>query len=296
MRTLISTLDSHLKSGVTTMCTCWRVTRSDGMVIGFTDHDVAVEFDGVSFEPDSGFSARDATATLGLSIDASEIDGAISSDRLSEADLRAGRYDGAAVDVYRVNWADPTQRYRTRHGTLGPIERSGATFSSTLHGLADRLQAPTGRVYQGGCDAELGDARCGVDLEVSNYKASITVSRVEQQAQILVSGIETHAAGTFTGGSLVFDAGALHGQTLRVRQHMRDQDGDWLILWTTPLQPVSVGATATVRVGCDKSFETCKAKFGNHLNFRGFPHIPGPSFVYGYARQGDPQNTGGSRQ
>ena len=49
---------ASLDKGVTTLCWCWLVTRNDGAVLGFTDHDRALEVAGVTCEPQSGFCLR----------------------------------------------------------------------------------------------------------------------------------------------------------------------------------------------------------------------------------------------
>jgi uncharacterized phage protein (TIGR02218 family) len=53
----------------------------------------------------------------------------------------------------------------------------------------------------------------------------------------------------------------------------------WLPLAAAP----EAGDAFEITAGCDKTFETCKAKFDNHRNFRGFPHMPGADFSYSYA-------------
>ncbi len=58
-------------------------------------------------------------------------------------------------------------------------------------------------------------------------------------------------------------------------------------MWTPPNVPLAVGDMVVLTVGCDKRFDTCRDRFSNAANFRGFPHIPGNDFVMGYARQGE---------
>ena len=83
MRSLPSNLTAKLESGVTTLARCWRLTRRDGVVLGFTDHDRDITFEGTTFEAGSGLSASEITASVGLSVDNLEVDGALSSDRLA---------------------------------------------------------------------------------------------------------------------------------------------------------------------------------------------------------------------
>ena len=51
-------------------------------------------------------------------------------------------------------------------------------------------------------------------------------------------------------------------------------------------RPIVVGDQVRLVAGCDKTFATCKAKFANALNFRGFPHLPGNDAAYGYVVDG----------
>ena len=44
-------------------------------------------------------------------------------------------------------------------------------------------------------------------------------------------------------------------------------------------RPPAVGDTFIVTAGCDKRFETCKTRFSNASNFRGFPAMPGNKFL-----------------
>src|SRR5262249_59559514 len=97
------------------------------------------------------------------------------SDRLNEDDLAAGLYDDAAVEIWRVNWADTGQRVLMRAGSLGEVRRSGAAFTAEVRGLAHYLNQPKGRLYQSGCDADLGDARCGLDLANPAFRGTGTL-------------------------------------------------------------------------------------------------------------------------
>jgi hypothetical protein len=159
VRTVPAALQAHLDGGTTTMCYCWRVTRRDGLVQGFTEHDEDLVFDGTSFAASAGFSATEVQQTLGLSVDNLTVQGALSSDAISEADLAAGRYDDAEVELFWVNWADPTQRITVLVGTTGEAKRQGVAFSAELRGLTARLDQTTMRLFQRTCDARLG-ARC----------------------------------------------------------------------------------------------------------------------------------------
>ncbi len=162
MRSVPTDLAAHLTGGATTLATCWIVRRRDGGVFGFTDHDRSLTIDGVACEPASGFDRSTATRSSGFAVGEEEIAGALSSDAITEADLADGRWDGATVEIHRVNWAAPAERMRLRTATIGEVTRADAAFRAELRGPAFALEQPTGRVFGRGCDATLGDARCKV--------------------------------------------------------------------------------------------------------------------------------------
>ena len=185
MRLIPSEMQAALAAGVTTHCTAWRVARADGAVFGFTDHDRPLTFDGVEYRPGAGFGGT-------------ELAGALDDVILTEADIEAGLWDGAEVQVWRVDWRSPSQGVRLRIGRLGAIERQGGVFRTELIGLAAGLDKTLGRVFSRRCDAALGDARCGM---AANHPAFAE--------------------------------------------------------------------------GCDGRWTTCRDRFDNTLNFRGFPHLIG---------------------
>jgi hypothetical protein len=182
-------LQDHLDGGATTLAWCWKVERRDGTVLGFTDHDLDLSFDGVSFAAATGFTASEVVSSLGLAVDNLEVEGALAAAAITEADLAAGLYDGATVELWRVNWADAAQRVLMRKGALGEVSRGELAFTAELRGLAHALQQATGRTYQRLCDADLGDARCGVDIDAPEFKGTGSVDAVSDDRMLTVSGL-----------------------------------------------------------------------------------------------------------
>ena len=281
MKTLPPALAAHLASGATTLCWCWRLARRDGVRLGFTDHDRAVIFDGTTFEAATGFTASEIKDTLGLGVDNLEVTSALTSDHLVEADLAAGLYDDAAVEIFRVNWAAPDQRILMRAGSLGEVRRSGIAFSAEVRGLAHYLQQPKGRLYQYTCDADLGDARCGIDRTLPAYRGLGTITTVASPRAFQVSGLEPYSNAWFTRGLLTFTSGAAAGQAIEVKAHTVSAATGLVAieLWSPARLPLTTGQTFTITAGCDKTLATCASKFANALNHRGFPTIPGNDFI-----------------
>lgn len=292
MRTIPSALQAKLDSGVTTLARCWKLTRRDGVVLGFTDHDRDLGLEGLTFRAGTGFAASEATSRFDLAIDGAEISGALSDDVLSDADLAAGRYDAAAIETWLVDWSEPSLKILTARGTLGEVRREGQAFTAELRGLADALSQESGRLYTARCNADLGDARCKVDLTNPALRGAGTVVAIEGTSMFVASGLDGFAEGWFSAGRLAWTSGANNGLSIEIKQHRLAIAGPLLTLWQAMPEPIAVGDNFVVTAGCDKTFATCRARFANTDNFRGFPQIPGNDFLLASAAQGAPGNDG----
>lgn len=286
MKQLDEDLAAHLAGRVTTLAWCWKLARRDGASFGFTDHDRDLVLDGVTFEAAAGISAGAMENHAALETDNLEVEGALSSLRIDDADLMAGLYDDADVELWRVNWAAPEQRVLMRKGHLGEVTRNGASFRAELRGLAHRLNEPRGRLFQYTCDADLGDARCGVGLTATSGE----VTEAADNRVLTMSGLESADDGWFARGRIGFTSGANEGMAAEVKRHA----GDTLELWQALPRAVVPGDTFDVTPGCDKSFATCREKFANGANFRGCPHMPGNDYVLAGVTEGG-TNDGGKR-
>ena len=295
MRTLAPGLRQHLDGGTTTLCHCWKIATVTGAILGFTDHDRDVTFNGVTYEAQAGFAASEIESSLGLSVDNLDASGALSSERLSEASLKAGEFDNASVEVFRVNWQAPDQRILLRKGHLGEVTHGGVGFTAEVRGLAHVLNQPKGRVFQFGCDAVLGDARCTVNLETAAYRSSGTILAVEENRRLIVVGLDAYDDGWFARGVLTWTTGNSAGRSAEVKFHRKSSTQVLIELWREMALAVVDGDDFLIKAGCDKQFSTCQQKFVNAVNYRGFPHIPGDDFVLSYATRGDPRNDGKSR-
>jgi len=290
MRALDEDLKAHLLSGATTLATCWRIERRDGETFCFTDHDRALVIGGETFAPETGGEGSALSSSADLSIDNAEVVGLLSSERLSPSELMSGRFDGAEVEIWRVNWADPSQRYLLKSGLIGEVKREGAQFTAEIRGLAQSLDQPKGRVYERVCDAHVGDARCGADLESAAFKGEGAVTSVIDGGRFIASGLGDFDDGWFVHGRLDWLTGANAGTSGHVKAHA----GGAVSLWLPAGASIAEGDAFEVRAGCDKAFATCRKKFSNVINFRGFHMMPGNDFIIQVA-SADGENDGGKR-
>lgn len=285
------TLRSHLQSGATTVARCWAVTRSDGLTLGFTDHDRELAFDGRTFRPDTGLSAKAVVQGTGLAVDNSEAAGALTSDAITDADIEAGRYDGAEVRLWHVNWQDVGERELRFRGTLGEIRREDGAFHAELRGLTEPLNRPAGRLFQKDCTAVLGDAACGVNLALPAYSGAAPAGANDGRSFAL-PGLAAFAEGFFDKGRLRVLSGAAQGLVGVVRADALSADLRRIDLWSPLRAPVAPADSVRLEAGCDKRPDTCRVKFSNLLNFRGFPFIPGEDWLLSHPTRSS-RNDGG---
>ncbi|GJD52408.1 hypothetical protein OPKNFCMD_5173 [Methylobacterium crusticola] len=288
MKPLTPGLAAALASGATTLAWCWIVTRRDGLRLGFTDHDETLVVEGVACAPETGATASALEQSSGLAVDGLEVMGALRDGRLAEAELVRGLFDAAAVAVWRVDWASPADRVLVLSGHLGEVARGRTGFSAEVRSLAAALNQPRGRLFQRSCDADLGDARCGVDLAAPALRAGASVAEALSARTIRTAGLGPYPDGWFTGGRLTWTSGAQAGLSCEVRAHARPGPlaPASLDLWQPAPEPIRAGDAFVLTAGCDKTFTTCGAKFGNGARFRGCPHIPGNDYATGYAQSG----------
>lgn len=294
MRSIAPDLAAQLAGETATLCHAWRLIRRDGFVIGFTDHDRDLVLDGTIFRARAGLEAAEITAELGLAVGGGEVSGALTSAEITEADLAAGLYDEASIETSLVDWTAPSRRLLLDLATLGEIRRGETSFVAELRGIAHRYDEERGRIVRSTCDADLGDARCGIDLTQPAYRAEVTVAIAQGRLGFLTEDLAAHEAGGFDGGRLLWLTGGNAGLSVEIKAQARQSGGDAVALWQPAAHAIAAGDTARLTAGCDKRFATCRDRFANALNFRGFPHMPGNDFVLRHAGAGEGTMDGGS--
>jgi uncharacterized phage protein (TIGR02218 family) len=280
-------LAAHLASGITTTCRCWELERTDGVILGFTDHDCGLAFGGVEFRADTGLSALALQQSTGLSVDNTEAVGALSDAAIREDDIDAGRYDGAEIRAWLVNWRDVSQRQLQFRGLIGELRRSGGAFEAELRGLTEALNRPMGRIFQKPCSAVLGDRACAFDMSTLGYSNELAAVEIKDRQRFAFQAFGGFDDGWFQHGRLIALDGAAKGLSGVVKRDTA-QGGDRVIeLWQPLRADVRAGDLLRLEAGCDKRAVTCRLKFENFMNYQGFPDIPGDDWSVS-----DPQKSG----
>ncbi len=295
MRQIDPKLQAKLDTGATSFCRCWLVQRADGVSIGFTDHDVDLTFDGRVFQAGTGLDAAALESSTGLSVDNTQAVGALSAVGLTEEDIRAGKYDGAAVWLWLVDWTDVSLKVLLFRGFLGEIQRGDTAFEVELRGLSEVLNKTVGRSYIRECDRLLGDQKCGVDLSAPGLSVVAQVASVRDNRAIWANGISEFAKGWFAFGSLHWLSGDNKGAIGKVKFDTVNGLDRIVEIWEEAPNTIAVGDQFKLTAGCDKAADTCRVKFNNFRNFRGFPQMPGEDWVSAYPNQNGVHDGGSLR-
>lgn len=262
-----------LEGELTTVTLCWRVERRDGVAIGLTAHDRDLHIDGLIYRAAPGMTPSAVTRSAGLDADSMDVAGALAGNAISEGDLLAGRWDGARVCVFATDWMNPVEQISLGEGTIGAVETRGGALTAELRGVAAQLERPVVEETSPECRAELGDARCRVAMAARRRFAVVTAAA----GLVLTLDASEPVANAYGGGRLRWFGGSNSG----LEDAIASSGGATVTLRRTP-RFEGIGARVELIEGCDKSLATCAARFGNALNFRGEPYLPGMDLLTRY--------------
>lgn len=276
MKSSSAQLAAHIEGETTSLATCWKVTRKDGVVFGFTDHDRNLVIDDVTYEARTGYTRTAIQTISDLSVDNLDIESAFDSEAITAQDLRDGVWDNAEVLIFLVNWNNLSQgKIVLKRGTIGQVELKDTLYRAELRGLTQLFSQNIGELYTADCRADLGDTRCGIDLEA--LTVSGTVTEVSERYGFTDSS-RTEEDDYWKRGLITWTSGANAGRKMEIRAFA---SGAFTLFLPMPSEIV-VGDAYTAQPGCNKTFEACRSRYNNGINFRGEPYVPGTDAVLSY--------------
>ncbi|MFS0737170.1 DUF2163 domain-containing protein [Sphingomonas sp. 1P06PA] len=267
-------MTAFLDPALTTIALCWRIARGDGVALGFTTHDRDLTIDGLDYRATPGIAPSAIALSDGFEVDTLDVAGALTADAITADDLMAGRWDGADVRLFAIDWTDPAgERLALARGRLGAVSQTDLGFTAELRGPTAQLERAVVETTSPDCRAELGDRRCRVDMA-----GRVRIARViALESETLVIDRSEPVAGVYACGRLRW----IDGRASGIAEPIAASDGDRILLRTLPPAD-AVGARIEISEGCDKLIGTCAARFGNAANFRGEPHLPGNDLLTRY--------------
>ena len=264
---------SILDGTLTSVALCWRLERRDGAGVALTSHDRTLKIGGVRYDPAPGMTPSAIRSEAGLEARASEVAGSLTSAAISEPDILAGRWDGAALRLFAVDWGAPDgEQVELMSGELGQVGHKDGEYRVDLLGAAARLERAVCPLTSPECRAELGDARCRVDIAGRSVRAAVVSSAGN------VVRVDRVLDDKFRFGRVRFLGGAANGEARVILAVV----GDELTLRSAASVDVAAGTAVEIFEGCDKRLATCVARFANAVNFRGEPHLPGNDLLTRY--------------
>ena len=259
----------HTKQEVTTLCTIWKVIRTDGEIFGFTDCAEDIEYEGVTYSASSGHSPSAITTNSAMSVDNLDIVSVLDDSRITPRDISAGKWDFAEIQLMRINYEDLSMGVEIiRTGTLGRISVKRGSFNAELRGITQVLQQGMGSVYSPGCRATLGDSKCKFDIQMVTFPG--TVETVTNN-RTFTDTSQSSPDGYFNYGVLKWITGDNEGLKMEVKSFASYQ----IELQLPMPYEVKIGDTFEITAGCDKSRDMCFSRFNNVINFQGEPDVPG---------------------
>lgn len=258
-----------------TVATFWRILRRDGVTLGFTTHDRDLWFDGVLHRASPGMVPSSIRRTADFEPDSVEVEGALSHEAIAAADLAAGRFDGARVRIGVVDW-ETCENAVLYAGTLGTISQEDDRFSAELVSRkADLLRDPVPRTSPA-CRAAFCGPGC--NLNPVRFTREVRLAGLDAQANA-VRFAEALEPALFAGGMVRWIDGPQAGAVMGV---MAGDGAGGLVLDVPVDEATAPGTAAIVREGCDHTLDTCSSRFGNAVNFRGEPFLPGNDLLTRY--------------
>lgn len=271
MRNLSAELASHLKSEVTTLSTCWKITRQDKVTLGFTDCDCSLVIDNLTYDSIAGFTPTNVESSSNMAVDNLDVAGQLAPSKITATDLLAGKYDSAEIEVFLVNYLEPNKgKLIQKRGILGEVTICKHAFHAEIRGLSQFLAQTMCEEYLPHCRANLGDNRCKFNLQQPRFTVAGKVGNIIDQQTFMAIGVNL-PSGWFTGGYVTWHS----GQNKGLKMEVKDFTAGKVTLVLPMAFTMTVGDEFSIVAGCDKSSKTCIEKFGNIINFRGEPDLPG---------------------
>jgi len=269
MRAVPAAITAARQSESSRLCQIWEVTRTDGTILRFTEHDRDLIVSGNTYLSTASFDPSSIKANADMAVGDMDVRGAFSVGEVTAADVLAGKYQGASFWVGEVLWDAPEEGVDIlKFGWLGRCKELGGQFTFELLGPGMMLQHTIGEIYSPTCRATFGDARCKVDLE--SVQITVTVTAVTSRREFAVSGLSTPVADYWSLGLAQWLTGANAGISMEVQTSDVD---DVALLLAMPFD-IAIGDTLRLTAGCDHTLAMCRDRFNNVLNFRGEPHVP----------------------
>lgn len=247
--------------------------RSDGAGYALSNHDCSLDLSGNVIEPHGEVVIEESRITDAMIDSALELS---TSCKVAEALTRSVQSEERSGQIVaRVEVLDWTNNADPRficEGALGNTEDDNHKLRVNVRVTPQSLLESACIQTSPQCRARLGEQLCRIDMRGRHERIRIT----GQEGGWLST--DRQALQPFLYGELRWISGP---HSSEVAQVVDVQDGR-LRLHRPPTSISQGGDTAILSEGCDRTRTTCSERFGNVLNFRGEPDLPGTDRLLRY--------------
>lgn len=290
MRQISPPMQALLNSdGIASLATFWKITRQDGVILGFTDWTADVTEGTVLYQANTGLTKSALQQRVDLAVPNEEVTGILTSDSVTSRDIRGGKYNGALFQVFMGVPTDPDfltyGRILLPGAFLGEIRIQDGVFVAEVRGLSYPLSQSFIEVYTPICRVDFCGTQC--TLNAANFSASGTISQVATQNFTVASQdiagpgmsipVDPSGALPFIFGLFTFTSGENKGLSFEILNQVpvTPLAPYWTVEFALPTPyPINNGDTFTAVTGCSKTIYRC-IQYGNSANMRAEPFIPG---------------------
>ncbi len=279
MKKISSKLQDHLLGELTSLAMLVKITCINGLEIGLTSHDCNLTYEGFLYHADGAITdIGHVEQSLESTNENISVSGVLSSDLISDKDIRSGHYDYARIDMYLCNWRDLSAGVVClKSGWVGEIVMSEGQYKTTFLPFTTYLSKSVGETYTPECRFNLGDNNCSVNCAEYETVGSVTAV-TDRNCFVDVNRFED--SDYFKNACLEFTSGYNSGVSLEVNDW--NSNTNEFHFWLPAPYLISAGDLYKITAGCDKRFLTCKDRFNNTKNFGGFPYLPGIGKILEY--------------
>lgn len=282
MITLSPPAESILEARVFRWAVLWVIERQDLTTLRYTSHNRPIEFsaDGDNqtntYDPVGSLNHTAREGSVGPRDANLDVSSYISSDAITEDDLRAGLYRHAKITMYLVDWMWPfLGAIATEIYWVGDTRWAESWWEAQLSSIGSKLRNVVGRTYDRICNYALGDDQCGVSLAA--YASSGSVTSIDTQRRQVQTSLTTKADNYFNHGRFLWTSGN-NDDTESIVKDYTQTNGVFQFQLATG-KDIQVGDNFTAYAGCDRLQTTCDTKFSNLARHGGFGFMPGTSVM-----------------
>lgn len=291
--TIANPLNSVANHRAHYLASLWQITRRDGTQLRLTSHSTNVQFDAGAgkqiFEPTGAPNITAMRREEGMKDQEEEMFGAVTSDKITYQDLEAGLYREAEILQFLVDPRFPWGgAFYTARFWITDTEFDGENWRADLMGATGWLSGNFGRVFGRSCSADVFDTRCGLSTtdetwyRVENVRVLAASQDADEPRRVFAFVFaDVPSVGPeedeYKHGTLTWTTGPNTGLVSEIKEYAHTATPSQRDVEIHLPTPYAIGDNdqCTIVTGCDRRRSTCATKFGNIVNYRGWPFMPG---------------------